>query len=363
MSLEAMSSETMSSDTVSTDLGPRTNKTAILMFALAIAGVSLFTLSYGQVILGMDRLMTALFSPASDPIAAQIVQDLRLPRVLTGLIAGAAIGVSGVLMQALFRNPMADAWSLGLLAGGQMGVALIVTAAAFAGPAAISFLTAFQGIGLTTGALIGVAVFAALMVSLARRVGTITLLVIGLMLGFTVQGLVSVVTHFANRVGGRVYSGWNDGSFSATTYDDLKYMLPLVVLGLLVAVASAKNLSSLLLGETYARSLGANVRQLRWLTLGAVVLLVAPVTAYCGPITFVGLIVPHLARAIAKTSRILPLLPLAALAGALLAITADAIVHLPWEQHFLHLNTILAILGAPVVIVLLLFSPSMKRSL
>ena len=342
------------------ELRPRSNTAAIVVFTVAIVVVSLFTLSYGQVVLGLDRLVDVMFSPASDPIAAQIIQDLRMPRVVTGLLAGAALGVSGVLMQALFRNPMADAWSLGLLAGGQLGVALIVTAAAFAGPVAISFLTNFQGIGLTTGALVGVAVFAALMVTLSRRVGTITLLVVGLMLGFTVQGLVSIVTHFANRVGGRVYSGWNDGTFASTSFDDLSFMLPPIVIGAIIAVASAKGLSSLLLGESYAHSLGTNVRRLRWQTLAAVVLLVAPVTAYCGPVTFIGLIVPHFARAIARTSLILPLIPLAALAGGLLAIAADAVVHLPWEQHFLHLNTILAVIGAPVVIVLLLFSPSMK---
>ncbi len=341
-------------------LSSRSGVAAIAVFVLAIAAVSLFTLSYGQVVLGLDRVLEVFYSPTSDPVATQIIQDLRLPRVVTGLIAGAALGVSGVLMQALFRNPMADAWSLGLLAGGQLGVALIVTAAAFAGPAAISFLTAFQGVGLTSGALIGVAVFAAMMVTLSRRVGTITLLVVGLMLGFTVQGLVSIVTHFANRVGGRVYSGWNDGTFASTTFDDLTFMLPPIVLGLVLAVASAKGLSSLMLGEAYARSLGTNVQRLRWQTLAAVVLLVAPVTAYCGPVTFIGLIVPHFARAIARTSLILPLIPLAALAGGLLAIAADAVVHLPWEQHFLHLNTILAIIGAPVVIALLLFSPMMK---
>ncbi|MEM9233054.1 MAG: iron ABC transporter permease [Pseudomonadota bacterium] len=352
----------MSVQPVPAELKPRSNVIAITVFLVVLLGMCLFTLSYGQVVLDLDRLTAAVFSPESDPIAAQIIQDIRLPRVVTGLIAGAALGVSGVLMQALFRNPMADAWSLGLLAGGQLGVALIVTAAAFAGPAAISFLTAFQGLGLTAGALIGVAAFAAFMVSLSRRVGTITLLVVGLMLGFTVQGLVSIITHFANRIGGRVYSGWNDGTFASTTFDDLGFMLGPIALGLIVAIASAKGLSSLLLGETYARSLGTDVRRLRWFTLGAVVLLVAPVTAYCGPITFIGLIVPHFARAIAGTSRILPLIPLAALAGALLAVSADAVVHLPWEQHFLHLNAILALIGAPVVIALLLFNPSMRGS-
>ena len=337
-------------------------KIAAPVFFIALLGVSLFTLSYGQVALGFERLFAGLFAPAADPVAAQIVRDIRLPRVATGLVAGAALGVSGVLMQSLFRNPMADAWSLGLLAGGQLGVALIVTAAAFAGPTAIAFLTAFQGVGLTAGALIGVAAFAALMALLARRVGNITLLVIGLMLGFTVQGLVSVITHFANRIGGRVYSGWNDGTFASTTFDDLSLMIAPIGLGVIVAIASAKGLSAMLLGETYAKSMGTDVRRLRWLTLGAVVLLVAPVTAYCGPVTFIGLIVPHFARAIARTSQILPLIPLAALSGALLAVSADAVVHLPWEQHFLHLNAILALVGAPVVIALLLFSPSLKGS-
>ncbi|MEM6703463.1 MAG: iron ABC transporter permease [Acidobacteriota bacterium] len=328
----------------------------------AIVAVGFLSLSYGQVDLGLSRLLGALLFRDGDPVAAQIVFDLRVPRLATGLVAGAALGVSGVLMQALFRNPMADAWSLGLLAGGQLGVALIVTAAAFSGPAAIDFLTLFQGVGLTSAALLGVSAFAAVMVTLSRRVGTISLLIVGLMLGFTVQSLVSFVTHFSNRVGGRVYSGWNDGTFATTTLSDLRFVVPPVVLGLCLAVASAKGLSSLLLGESYARSLGTNVQRLRWQTLAAVVLLVGPVTAYCGPLMFIGLIIPHFARSIAHTSLILPLLPLAALAGSLLAISADAIMHLPWEQHWLHLNRVLAVIGAPVVIFLVLFSPSMKEN-
>lgn len=333
---------------------------APIALVLAIGLVCLFTLSVGQVFLPVDRIAAAFFSPDADPIAAQIILDLRIPRIVTALIAGAALGIAGVLMQALFRNPMADAWSLGLLAGGQLGVALVVTAAAFAGPAAIAVLTAFQGLGLTAGALLGVAAFAALMTALATRVGTITLLVIGLMLGFTVQGLVSVIIHFASRIGGRVYSGWNDGTFAATTSNDLIWIAAPVLAGAVLAVVAAKPLSALSLGETYARSLGTNVTRLRWMTLGAVVVLVGPITAFCGPVTFIGLIVPHFARAIARTSSILPLLPLAALCGGLLAVAADAVVHLPWEQHFLHLNAILAIIGAPVVIALLLFSPSMR---
>lgn len=331
----------------------------IIVLSLAILAAGLFALGFGMVGLGAGDVVTSLLG-SGDPMHVQIVRELRLPRVATAIIAGGALGIGGVLMQALFRNPMADAWSLGLTAGGQLGVALLVTAAAFSGPSAIAFLRAFEGLSITAGAMAGIGIFALAMAALARRVGTVTLLVVGLMLGFTVQGIVSVVIHFANRVGGRVFSGWNDGNFASVTLADLPMLLVPVLAGLMLALFNAKPLTTLLLGETYAKSLGTDVAWLRRLTLAAVVLLVAPVTAYCGPVTFIGLIVPHFARAIAGTARILPLLPLAALAGALLALAADLVVHAPWEQHFLHLNAVLALVGAPVVIALLIFSKSMR---
>ncbi|KQN04092.1 FecCD family ABC transporter permease [Sphingomonas sp. Leaf25] len=330
---------------------------AVLLAAVLVTGV--FALSWGSIGIGFGNALHAL-AGSGDPATVQIVTGLRLPRVATAIVAGGALGLGGVLMQALFRNPMADAWSLGLTAGGQLGVALLVTAAAFSGPEAIAFLRAFEGPSITLGAMIGIGGFALAMASLARRVGTVTLLVVGLMLGFTVQGIVSVVLHFANRVGGRVFSGWNDGNFATVTPADLPMLVVPVAAGVALALFNAKPLTALLLGETYARSLGTDVARLRRLTLAAVVLLVAPVTAYCGPVTFVGLIVPHLARAIARTARILPLMPLGALAGALLALTADLVVHAPWEQHFLHLNAVLALVGAPVVIALLVLSPTMR---
>jgi iron complex transport system permease protein len=331
--------------------------TTLLAFAILAAG--LFALGFGTVGLGAGDVVTSLLG-SGDPMHTQIVRELRLPRVATAIIAGSALGIGGVLMQALFRNPMADAWSLGLTAGGQLGVALLVTAAAFSGPSAIAFLRAFEGLSITAGAMAGIGIFALAMAALARRVSTVTLLVVGLMLGFTVQGIVSIVIHFANRVGGRVFSGWNDGNFASVTSADLPMLLVPVLAGVVLALFNAKPLTTLLLGETYAKSLGTDVTWLRRLTLAAVVLLVAPVTAYCGPVTFIGLIVPHFARAIAGTARILPLLPLAGLAGALLALAADLVVHAPWEQHFLHVNAVLALVGAPVVIALLIFSKSMR---
>ena len=306
---------------------------AILLTALA--ALSLLTLTYGQIALPLADTVGALTGSQSTDLARQIVLDIRLPRVAAAIIAGGALGMAGVLMQALFRNPVADAWSLGLLAGGQLGVALTVTAAAFAGPAAVSILTFFEGPSITLAAATGVAIAALAMLALGRRVGAITLLVIGLMLGFTSQGLTSVLLHFAARAGGRIYGGWTDASFAGVAPEVLPWLgLPILV-GTCAAVATAKPLSSLLLGETYARSLGVKVTSLRHAVLAAAVLLVAPVVAFCGPVSFVGLIAPHFARALAGTARILLLLPLAALGGAVgRAFDTDAIRFSPSDGRF-----------------------------
>lgn len=341
---------------------PVTSRLALgsVLLVAGLLAVAVAALGIGQVRLSFAQTFAALFSDTADAVQAQIVNQIRMPRVLTAVFAGAALGIAGVLMQALFRNPVADAWSLGLTAGGQLGVALTVAGAAFVGPAALGFLESFQGISLTMGAAVGVAGAATAMLVLGRRLGSVTLLVVGLMIWFTTQGLVSVIMHFASRAGGRVFSGWNDGNFAGVTSANLSLMVVPILLGAVVAFVTAKPLTSLLLGDAYAKSLGTDVPRLRFQTLAATVLLVAPVTAFCGPVTFIGLIVPHVARGIAGSARIAPLIPLAALAGALLAVAADFVVHLPWEQHFLHLNAVLALVGAPVVILLLIFSPTMR---
>ncbi|HYE44448.1 MAG TPA: iron ABC transporter permease [Caulobacter sp.] len=334
--------------------------TSSLVLLAALLALAIYALARGQIALPFLEAIKALFGAESEGLSGQIVREIRLPRVLAAVLAGSALGVGGVLMQALFRNPVADGWSLGLLAGGQLGVALTVTAAAFAGPAAVSFLTLFAGPSITLAAAAGVALAAAAMLALGRRLSAITLLVVGLMMGFTAQGLTSVLLHFAARAGGRVYGGWSDASFAGVQPESLPWLAVPIVAGMVLAVATAKPLSSLLLGENYAQSLGVRVGALRRLALTATVMLVAPVVAFCGPVSFIGLIVPHLARALAGSARILPLLPIAALGGALLALAGDAIVHAPWEQHFLHLNAILAIVGAPAVILLLVFSPALR---
>lgn len=331
-----------------------------LALAATLLVLALYTLAYGQIALTPSQVLAALTGSSDDPLSGQIVREIRLPRIAAAVLAGAALGIGGVLMQALFRNPVADAWSLGLLAGGQFGVALTVTAAAVSGPAAVSFLTIFAGPSITLAAAAGVALTALAMLALGRRMGAITLLVVGLMLGFTAQGLTSVLLHFAARAGGRVYGGWSDASFAGVEVAQLPWLALPILAGAVLATVTAKPLSSLLLGETYARSMGVQVTALRRVALAATVLLVAPVVALCGPVSFIGLIAPHFARFVAGGARIMPLLLPSALGGALLALAGDTLVHSNWEQHFLHLNAILAIVGAPVVIAILVFSPAMR---
>lgn len=333
--------------------------TAVLLIAMIF--VALLSLSYGQVLVRPADLLGAVIDSDAHEAAARIVIDIRLPRVIAAVVAGAAMGLAGVLLQALFRNPLADSWSLGLTAGGQFGAALVVVAGGVAFAAdVVGVLRVFAGVTLVIGAAAGTLAVALFMAAAAKRVSNATLLVMGLMLGFLSQGLMSVVLHFTNRNQSRIFASWNDATFSAVTWDDLPVMLSAIAIGSVVALARMKALSALLLGETYAASLGANVPQLRRTVLAAAVLLVAPVTAYCGPLLFVGLLVPHFARQLLGTARLSAVMPVAAAGGALLTIVGDFILHLPWQQHFLHLNAILAVVGAPAVIALLARSRGMR---
>lgn len=330
-------------------------RTRVVVASLAVALVALAvtSLTYGQVLVPMGELWQALVGSA-ETMTTRIISDLRMPRLVAASVGGAALGMAGLLLQVLFRNPLADPWSLGMTAGGQLGAALVVTGGgiAFASDV-VGVLRVFSGLGLVAGAALGTLGVAMAMAAAARRVGAVTLLVMGLMLGFLSQGLMSVVLHFANRSQVRIFASWNDGTFAALVPSDyVPFLLP-IGCGLVIAIAVRKALSTLLLGDAYAVSLGVSVDRTRRLVLAAVILLSAPVTAYCGPVIFVGLIVPHLARLALSTAELRSLYLPVLLLGAVLGIGADVIVHLPWEQHFLHLNAVLALLGAPLVIALL----------
>ena len=328
---------------------------------LAAASLFLLILAIGSVPIPVAQILRSLVGlELQNPSWEAILWELRLPRAVTALCAGAALGAAGLLLQTLFRNPLAGPWALGLIGGAELGVAIVVTAGAVVGSATLAQLGFLNDIGMAAGAVAGAGAIALLVASMARYVTTMTLLILGLMLGYLAEGLVSVVLHFTTEVQARVFASWRDGSFGGVTWDQLPILLPTLGLGLVFAFVMVKPLNALLLGERYASSLGLPVGYVRLATLACAVLLAGPVTAFCGPILFLGIIVPHMARGLFNTSDHRLLMPATALLGAIVALAADLIVHLPWERHVLHLNAVNAVIGAPFVIAILLRNRNMR---
>jgi len=340
------------------------SRARIYLFPVLIIGVILFfllELGIGSVHIPVPGVVSALFSlEGANDTWVKIIRELRLPRTIAAVIGGAALGTAGLQLQTLFRNPLAGPWALGLTAGAQLGVALVVTTSAVVGSAFLEKFAFLSNLSLVAGAMIGCVLVLLLIVAISKRVSTITLLIFGLMLGYLAQGLISVILHFTNQSQSKIFSGWNDGSFAGVYWEHFPILLPLAIIGLTSGWLMAKPLNALLLGENYARSLGISIRRTRLVTLTSAVLLAAPVTAYCGPILFLGLIIPHLARGLFNTSDHRILIPGVMLLGGIIALAADLLVHLPWERHFLHLNAVNALIGAPVVMWVILRNRRMR---
>ena len=335
-----------------------------LAFALLLGGVAVMfvlELTIGSVRIPASQVVSFLVGGEVEvPAWRTIIWELRLPRAMTALLGGAALGAAGLQLQTLFRNPLAGPWALGITAGAQFGVALVVATGSVVGSELLARLAIINDLGIVVGAFLGAGAVTAAIASVSRRVSTITLLVLGLMLGFFAQGMVGVVLHFTTETQGRVFASWNDGSFAGVHWDHFPVLVPLIVAGLITALAIVKPLNALLLGERYAATLGLSVTRARILALIGAVVLAAPVTAYCGPVLFVGMIVPHMARGLLNTSDHRALMPAAILMGSLLGLSADLVVHLPWERHFLHLNAVNALVGAPIVIWVVLRNKQMR---
>jgi len=357
--------DTLSTPIVQTKSRPKlSSHSRIFLFPFLAACVVLFfllELGIGSVYIPISGVVSSLFGlEGADDTWTKIINELRLPRTIAAAIGGAALGTAGLQLQTLFKNPLAGPWALGLTAGAQLGVALVVTTAAVVGSSFLENFAVLGNLSIVAGAMLGCLLVLLLIVAISRKVSTITLLIFGLMLGYLAQGLISAILHFTNQSQTKIYAGWNDGSFAGVYWEHFPIFIPLTLIGLVTALLISKPLNALLLGENYARSLGISIRNTRIITLTSAVLLAAPVTAYCGPILFLGLIIPHLARGLFNTSDHKILIPAVMLLGSLIALAADLFVHLPWERHFLHLNAVNALIGAPVVMWVILRNKRMR---
>lgn len=334
------------------------SRAAWVLTALAVAVVALVLLG---LVLGPVRVPVAdtvrilLGGTASDPRWQVIVSNMRLPRVLTALAAGAALGVAGLQLQTLFRNTLADPYILGVSSGASLGVAAVVL---FGGAAGGGFTTAVAGTGRAAevvAAAAGAAAMLTLVLVLSRFTrSAATLLLIGVMIGAASTALVSLAMVYSDPQRVQQYLLWGLGSFAGTGWADLRLLLPLVALGLMTAALTIRPLNALLLGESYAATMGINVHRARVVTVISASLLAGVTTAFCGPIAFLGLVVPHVARILMGTSDHRVVVPAVMLLGAAAALGCGIVSQVPASDLVVPINAVTALVGAPVVITVLL---------
>lgn len=330
---------------------------ATLVLAGLIAAVlvlALLGLALGPVRVPLADTVRVLFgADASDPRWQVIVANMRLPRVLTALAAGSALGVAGLQLQTLFRNTLADPYILGVSSGASLGVALVVLAGGAAGAGFRT--TGGSRAGEVLAAALGAAAMLTLVLVLSRWTrSAATLLLIGVMIGAASTALVSLALVYSDPQRVQQYLLWGLGSFAATGWADLRLLLPLVAVGLITAAMTIRPLNALLLGESYAATMGINVHRARIVTVASASLLAGVTTAFCGPIAFLGLVVPHVARIAVGTSDHRVVLPTVMLLGAVAALACGIVSQVPGSDLVIPINAVTALVGAPVVITVLL---------
>lgn len=322
-------------------------RTAILFTVLSLLTAALFTadLLVGSVAVALRDIWAALTGGSCDPAVRDIILKIRLLKAVTALFAGAALAASGLQMQTLFRNPLAGPYVLGISSGAGLGVALFLLGAPLLGVSAHSFVQSF---GIAGAAWLGAALVLLIVMAVSRRIKDImVILILGMMFGSGVSSVVEILQYLSSEAALKSFVVWTMGSLGDVTGGNLALMLPVITAGLVLSVAVIKPLNLLLLGENYARTMGLNVQRTRTLLFLSTVLLAGTVTAFCGPVGFIGLAVPHLARMLFASADHRVLMPASMLSGAALLLVCDLIS----KSLALPINTVTALMGIPVVIV------------
>ena len=323
---------------------PRRSATLFIILSLLLVVLFVLDLLIGAVHIPLRDILGAIMGAEVDPATRLIVLDIRLIKAIVAILTGMALSVSGLQMQTLFRNPLAGPYVLGISSGASLGVALFILGMPLLGIATNSTLSS---IGTAGAAWLGSALILAFVASVSTRIKDImVILILGMMISSGVSAVVQILQYLSNEEALKSFVIWTMGSLGDVTTNQLHLMLPAVLLGLVVSIAVIKPLNLLLLGEQYARTMGLNVRRSRYLIFLSTTLLAGTVTAFCGPIGFVGLAIPHIARMLFSNADHRILLPASALCGAVVLLTCDIISK--WLT--LPINTITALLGIPIVI-------------
>ena len=323
----------------------------ILILIGAIVVFAIVNLLIGSVDIPLKNVCRILLGDASESeIWQNIIWKSRLPQALTAIVAGAGLAVSGLQMQTVFRNPLAGPSVLGISNGSALGVAFVVLLSGRIGGVALSRLGYLGDAAMSVAAVVGALTVLALILWISQRVkGKVTFFIIGVMIGYLANAVIGVLKFLSPEEDVKAFVVWGLGSFSRVSGDEMVLFIVLMCVLLPLACLLVKPMNLMLLGDNYAASLGLNIRRARMLVIVSSGVLVAIVTAYCGPIMFIGLAVPHLARAIFRTSDHRILMPASALCGALLALFCNFVARMPGFEGALPVNSVTALVGAPVI--------------
>ena len=322
----------------------------IVTLMVSIVVLAIINLFVGSVMIPVTDICRILVGDESHEIWTNIIWKSRLPQVLTAIVAGAGLAVSGLQMQTVFRNPLAGPSVLGISNGSALGVAFVVLLSGKIGGVALSRLGYVGDAAISVAASVGALAVMLLIVWISQKVkGNVTLLIIGVMIGYLANAIIGVLKFLAPEEDVKSFVVWGMGSFSRVSGDEMMLFVVLMCILIPLSFLLVKPMNILLLGDRYASNLGLNVQRSRMLVIISSGVLVAIVTAYCGPIMFIGLAVPHLARAIFRSSDHRVLMPATALCGAVLALVCNFIARMPGFEGALPVNSVTALVGAPVI--------------
>lgn len=333
----------------------------ILLFL--ICGIFLMDLIYGSVSIPFKKVFAILSGADVKNSWNYIILNFRLPKALTAIFVGAGLSVTGLMMQTLFRNPLAGPYVLGISSGASLGVALMVMASALM-PVAFGAISAFLGSwALVVSAVVGASlVFMLVALASIRISDSVSLLIIGIMFGSITGAVVNILQYFSDPEQIQSFIVWTFGSLAGVTWNEMQVMAPIVFCGLIIAFFLIKPLDALLLGENYARGVGISVNRTRIAVIISTALIAGTLTAFTGPIAFVGVAVPHIARSIFRTASHKILMPAVILIGAAIMLACDIISQIPGNQNTLPINSVTALFGGPVVIWVIMRSRNVKAS-
>ena len=333
-----------------------TNRNTVLFLFLTIGVIFLFliNISLGSVSIPLKEVFKSLTDGnVSKETWHYIIVNYRLPKAITAVLVGMGLSISGLLMQTLFRNPLAGPYVLGLSSGASLGVAIVLLGAAIMPAFLATFLVSAYGIVLASS-LGSFAVLLAVLTVSHRLRDTMAILIVGLMFGSLTSAIVGTLTYFSTAEQLQKFTFWSLGNLGNLSWTSIFILASCVLIGLVLSLISAKPLNSLLLGENYAKSLGLNYKKSRLLIIFATSILAGSITAFAGPVAFIGLAVPHIAKLVFQTSNHTILFWSTILFGALIMLICDSISQLPGSDITLPINAVTSIFGAPIVIWLLI---------